>query len=98
VRESLRRLISKDYVDTRLAALDCTNPYIRVELEEFSSSPVSVVRRIVESLGCDPDDLPTNPVRTKKQASSRLEDCIANFAEVSEALEKAGLRWGAPHL
>jgi hypothetical protein len=83
--EAKRRVAAKIWIDTRLAALSITNPYLRVNYENFVSDNLRVARRIVDFLGCDPHELPVKELKHQPQsASSRA--TISNLDDVQKAL------------
>jgi hypothetical protein len=87
VREALRRLEAKRWIDERLSTLDATNPYLCVGYEEFLDSDRSVVERLMGFLDCDPARLRDFDYRKQRKQSKRpASDYITNFAELTAAL------------
>jgi hypothetical protein len=95
VAESLKRVRSKMWVDSRLGTLAATNPYLRVGYEEFLGDNAGWIAAAVRFLGADPLRLPPVDVslRARRQSSRGARAHIENFAALEAALEHEGLRY-----
>lgn len=92
IRESIRRLQTKRWIDERLGTLERTNPYLRISYEEFLDSDRAVVERLMEFLDCDPARLRDFDYRKQRKQSRRAaSEYISNHARLREALEKRGI-------
>jgi hypothetical protein len=91
IREALRRLRTKQWIDDRLAKLSRSNPYLHVSYEEFLRSDRSVVERMMKFLGCDAAKLREFDYRKHRRQSRRAtRDYIANYDELTAALGVGG--------
>lgn len=87
--EAKRRVAAKAWIDTCLASLSATNPYLCVHYERFSADNFLATSRIVEFLGCDPADLPKRELRHQSQSQASRAN-IVNIEEVRRALDGNG--------
>jgi len=90
IREAIKRVISKDWVDTRLAALSVTNPYVRVYYEDFLRHQDNALEAGLQLLDCDKTDMEKEQGEIKRQATKGPEDYIGNYEALRQALEQAG--------
>jgi hypothetical protein len=87
VARALRRLACKGWIDSRIATLGHTNPYLRIAYEDFLASNRESVAALVSFLGCDAAHLDTfDYKRLTKQSRRSARDYIANFDELTTAL------------
>lgn len=92
VREALRRLAAKRWIDDRLAWLGRSNPYLRIRYEDFLESDRAVVLRLMAFLDCDPAKLGEFDYRKlRKQSKRSASDYISNFEQLKAALGRAGV-------
>ena len=90
-REAIFRLRAKDWVDTRLATLADTNPYLRLKYEDFLADQNAVTASALEFLQCNPKKMRTSRRRTRKQSSGGVDDYVLNYNELFETLESLNL-------
>ena len=93
VREALKRLRSKEFVDGRLSFLSRTNPYLRIHYEDFLTNRTSVLNQTLEFLECDPKDLEDRSSTIHRQSSKDPSEQITNYFELKVYLEKYGIRF-----
>jgi hypothetical protein len=80
-----RRVRAKMWIDKHLATLCTTNPYIRVNYEDFVAQNLAVARKLAAFLGCDPELLPaTELVHQVQSRASRA--TILNTDELRDSL------------
>lgn len=93
VNEAKRRILAKNWVDSRLSTLGETNPYIEVCYERFLENNHVVLSEVLKFLGCDPDRLPELELhmRAKPQSKKGTQDMLLNYAELELALGQQGL-------
>ena len=88
IREALRRLATKRWIDNRLTKLNQSNPYLCVSYEEFLESDRAVVLKLMDFLHCDPGKLREFDYRKLRRQSKRsARDYITNYHQVIAALE-----------
>jgi hypothetical protein len=87
IAQAIKKVRSKDWVNSRLRSLEDTNPYVRVTYEDFLSSAFDVTRCLVKFLDCDAAKLQKfeTPI-VKKQSSAEAKDYITNYDQLTEAL------------
>lgn len=95
INSSLRRLKSKNWVDTRLKSLEETNPYLRIMYEDFRSDNRKHAERVISFLGYNPEELPILHMRAKPQSLKNGKTRILNQELLSSALDKHGLSDGS---
>jgi hypothetical protein len=89
IASALRRLASKRWIDQRLAALRRTNPYLRVDYEDFLASNRETVASLIGFFGCDASALTAFEFkRLTRQSNRTARDYISNFDELSDALRR----------
>lgn len=93
VARALRRLKSKAWVDRRLASLKKTNPYMRVEYEEFLQDNAGKVHEVVKFLGCDITEMPQLEMRAKPQSRAADVRQIQDLDTLESALRRHDLLW-----
>jgi hypothetical protein len=90
IREALRRLETKRWIDGRLSRLSESNPYLCVSYEEFLESDRKVVLKLMNFLQCDPSELGEFDYRKHvKQSRRQASDYVANYDEVVAALKRS---------
>ena len=90
VGPALRAIAAKRWVDERLAGLAASNPYHRVEYEDFLADNRRAVEACLAFLGCDPDRLPVEGPYRKRQSKSDASQYIENYDELVAALQRNG--------
>jgi len=91
IKEAVKRLYAKKWLDGQLATLARSNPYIQVIFEDFAINNRPVIERIISFLHCNPEYLPKSIIKTQKQATTPVEQSIINFEELVSALQKLNL-------
>lgn len=95
VRRALRRLCAKDWIDSRIAMLADTNPYLKISYEEFVSERRATIERLMDFLDSDIDLISSiDYKKLKKQSRGSPRDYILNFAEITEALSSRSVGTG----
>lgn len=90
VGEAVRRLRAKAWIDTRLASLSASNPYIRVSYEEFLDSDRAIVGRLMQFLDCDLQKLGDFEYRKQqRQSKGSARDYIRNYDQLVSSLRDA---------
>lgn len=92
ISEALRRIASKNWVDSRLATLKQSNPYLRVCYEDFSKDNRTALVEALTFLGVDATLLPSldEHMQAKPQSSKSTQESVTNFDELELALSKHG--------
>ena len=89
---AVKRLQAKNWIDTRLAALSHTNPYLRIYYEDFSLSNYTATLELVEFLQCDSTQLAKdNDQVLKKQSKRSAENYISNYDQLLLELQGRAL-------
>jgi hypothetical protein len=94
INEALKRIASKHYVDTRLATLKQSNPYLRVCYENFRKDNKTVLLEALQFLGMDITQIRSidDWMRARKpQSNTNTQERVANFCELESALSRHGL-------
>jgi len=92
VREALKRIRSKNWVDARLGSLEGTGRYLRVRFEDFARNNDQVARDALGFLGCDLDGLPSFDASIRRQNRSRSDgDTVLNYEPLRIALAERNL-------
>lgn len=92
VKEALRRLAAKRWIDGTLSRLSESNPYICVSYEEFLKSNRDVVFKLMEFLQCDTGKLNEFDYRKQQRQSRRTAaDYISNYHQLIAALRSSQL-------
>jgi len=84
--EAIARIRSKHWVDSRLAILQSSCPYLRVDYEDFLSEKFATMRRIMEFIDCDPALLPMSGDSVIPQSKGDASRYLENFAELETGL------------
>ena len=90
-RAAIFRLRAKDWVDYRLATLTNTNPYLRLQYEDFAANQNAITASTLEFLQCDPTKMGINERRLHKQSKGGATDYIKNYDELFKALDRLDL-------
>ena len=85
VEAARRRVRAKMWIDAELGSLRATNPYMRINYEEFVEQNLEVAGHIAAFLDCDPKKLPVTELRHQLQ-SGTSRATILNTEELREAL------------
>jgi len=91
IKEAVKRLKAKKWLDSQLASLAENNPYIQILYEDFARDHRSVIERIVTFLACDPGILPESIIKLKKQSVKPVEQSIVNYDELVTVLREQNL-------
>lgn len=87
IRRALRRLRAKDWIDSRIATLADTNPYLRISYEEFVDERWATIERLMGFLDSDINLISSiDYKKLKKQSRGSPSDYIENFSELAEAV------------
>ena len=99
LRGAVRRLQAKNWLDTRLATLSHTNPYLCVCYEDFLQSNYEVMLSLMQFLQCDPTQIgEMNYRKLKKQSKGSAENYISNYEQLVRELRYRDLRECNSHL
>jgi hypothetical protein len=90
-REAVFRLPTKNWVDSRLAALQNTNPYLCLEYESFLTNQDAIAASALKFFQCDPKKMRITDRKVKKQSKGGITDYVLNFTELVETLEPLDL-------
>jgi len=91
IRDAVSRLISKNWIDSRLATLTATNSYIQIIYEDMLTDQNSVTKNALDFLGCDSNLLPEKEQIIRKQSSGGAEKYIENYEELTTELKRLDL-------
>lgn len=91
VDEAIRRVQAKHWVDGRLASIEGSNPYLRVDYEDFASDEVAVIQRCVEFLDCDYAEYKQKDRYLRKQSEKHASDYVENWNQLVSALTERGM-------
>lgn len=91
IPSAIRRTLSKNWVDARLGSLADSNPYVRVQYEDFVADEAAVLGRIYTLLNCDSSLLPSRERKLQKQSTQDTRDYIANYDALVAALSARAL-------
>ena len=91
IRKAVARLRSKDWVDSRLATLANSNPYLQIKYEDFLANQNGVTGLLLRSLGCNPAIMNTEDRRLFKQSKGHTADYVSNYEDLFEKLERLDL-------
>lgn len=92
VKRAVKRIQTKNWLDTRLATLERSNPYLRIYYEDFLKSNRDVIHAMMNFLECDPTDLGDfNYRKLKKQSKGSADRYIANYEQLTTALHEREL-------
>jgi len=92
-REAKRRLVSKAWVDHRLASLAATNPYCKLVYEDVNANRDEERLRLLTFLDCTMEDYDFGDLPIQRQSKGKPEDYIANVEELKAVLNNEGLLW-----
>lgn len=96
VEEALKRIQSKNWVDTRLGSLEDTGRYLRVRFEDFARNNDQVARDALGFLGCDLAGLPSFDATIRRQNRSQSNgDPVLNYERLRSALSEHNLLMSA---
>lgn len=92
IKEALKRIQSKVWVDSRLGSLADTGRYFRVRFEDFAANNDQVARGALAFLGCNLDGLTNLEATIRRQShSADSGDGILNYEQLQAALSERGL-------
>lgn len=87
VASARRALAAKKWIDHRLEKLRQTNPYKRVNYEDFLADNRRELEACVSFLGCDLGKLPEEGDFLKPQSKRPASDYIVNYQELAAAIQ-----------
>ena len=88
IRTSIRRLLAKNWVDTRLSRLSQTNPYLAITYEVFLNDRNRVLAGARGFLGLNPVALDQAVAKIVRQSTGDASRYISNHESLRLALEK----------
>jgi len=91
IEQAVRRILSKEFVDGRLATLSGTNPYLRINYEEFLDNRDCVIADSFSFLDCAPLSTEEREQTIRRQSIRSPEEQVINYAELHDALSRRGL-------
>ncbi len=98
IRQALKRLVAKRWVDSRLAGLAGSNPYLKISYEEFLRSDRATVAAMLEFLRCDPSGLGQFDYRKQIRQSNRsARKYVSNYDQLVEVLGQEGFLGAGRH-
>lgn len=80
------RVRSKLWVDTRLASLADSNPYLAIDYQDLAADLSAVAGRAAAFLDCDPAGLALDGTLIRRQSSASTRDYVANYDALVETL------------
>jgi len=87
MRKAVSRLRAKDWVDYRLATLADSNPYLRLNYEDFLVDQNAVTALALQFLQCDPKMMRIREPRVHKQSKGDVADYVLNYDELLAKLD-----------
>jgi hypothetical protein len=91
-REAVKRLHTKNWIDSRLATLAKSNSYLRVYYEDFLHNNHTVVISMIQFLQCDPARLGEIRYGTQQKQSNREAAAyLANYDQLVTELKNRDL-------
>ena len=91
MREAIRRIVAKNWLDACLADVRGHSPYLKVVYEDFVADEKREVDRVYDFLSCGPFAITDVERRLSPQSSTRPSAQISNFDELSTCLAERGL-------
>jgi hypothetical protein len=91
ISASVKRLLSKDWVDNRLRQLSQTNPYLLVRYEDFLENRQRVLAEALQFLSLDAQYTAKREPRISKQSAGDASRYISNYSVLRETLANLGL-------
>lgn len=89
---AVKRLYTKNWIDTRLATLANTNPYLRVYYEDFLMCNYTAILPLIQFLQCDPMKLvKADDGILKRQSKSSVENYVLNYNQLFTELKHRDL-------
>ena len=90
-RAAIFRLRAKDWIDYRVATLTNTNPYLRLQYEDFAANQIAITASALEFLQCDPTNMRISERRLRKQSKGGVADYVLNYDELLKTLVRLDL-------
>ncbi len=91
LRETIKRLRAKNWVDGRLATLADTNPYIRISYEDFADSSHETTAHVLRFRQCDAMERCRIEHRVRRQSKGSAADYILNYNQLITELGRRDL-------
>ena len=88
---ALRAVMAKNWVDSQLATLSESNPYLRVYYEDFLADNRGVLGACLEFLGCDLTRLADDGQFVQRQSNGTVADYVRNYDQLAATLERRNL-------
>ena len=86
-----KRVRAKIWAGKRLASLANSNPYLRVEYEEFRSDNAACTKLTTSFLGLPQNPIKLHSAKAKIQSSVSVEDGFTNYHELRDHLDRCNL-------
>ena len=87
VLEAVKRLRAKEWIDLRISSIADTNPYIRINYEDFLQSRWATIARLMDFLESDIGLISSiDYKKLKKQSKGSPSDYIVNYSELADAV------------
>ena len=90
-KEAVSRLRTKNWIDSRLASLQNTNPYTCIEYENFLADQDTTIAAALKFIRCDPSKMYVADQPMKRQSKGEATDYIINSAELVKVLDSLDL-------
>ena len=90
-KKAVRRVRSKIWLGKRLSSLDSTNPYLRINYEDFKSANKMVLKSVLAFLGFQDEYTAVAPTTTSIQSNSSVTHGFSNWEEIRNHLKQAAL-------
>lgn len=91
VREAVKRLQAKNWIDKRLSTLMDTNPYHKVFYEDYLYNEAETTGAALRFLHCDPKDIIQKKRRIQRQSTENASNYIINYDELIDTLTQHNL-------
>ena len=87
VRKAFKRLRAKEWVDLRISSLADTNPYLRINYEDFLESRWATIESVMNFLDSDSGLIGSlDYKKLKKQSKGPPSDYIVNYSALASAV------------
>jgi len=87
IRKAIKRLRAKEWVDLRISSLEDTNPYLRINYEDFLQSRWATIESVMDFLDSDSGLIGSlDYKKLKKQSKGSPSDYIVNYSALASAV------------
>lgn len=91
VNKAKSRIKAKKWVDDQISSLQLTNPYCRIEYEDFKMDNKKATSSIMNFLSCDPELMDYAQYIAVKQSKGHAKEYITNYTQLYRVLKRDNL-------